>query len=346
MKLLYFFIFILLTCNPIIQAKEKVFNYSYPIQTPEIASQRFDFNINGVTAAIPYESNYDLHQKNRNVTRLIVAIHSSNHDAKMYYRNTLLLAQKLNKTNETLIVAPHLLIGSLVSKEKPVDFLFWEVPPFRGSSRAFYKGEKANVSAYEILDTLIDAISQSHFFPNLQEIVIFGHSAGGQLVNRYAAYSRFNKNSLHVRYVVMAPSSYLYFNNERALAGNTNRFDTPTLPSKVYNRWGYGMEKLYGVHKRHHVTAERMHRQYQNSEIIYLVGANDNNPNDASLGKSQGAMLQGHHRLERAQIYYNYLQHIFTTSITKTQHLHVIPNAAHSSKALMSSAKGSEALFF
>ena len=57
------------------------------------------------------------------------------------------------------------------------------------------------------MDSLISHLLSN--FSNLQDIVLVGNSAGGQFVNRYAAGSDQEGGGM-IRYVVSAPSSYLY----------------------------------------------------------------------------------------------------------------------------------------
>ena len=271
--------------------------YTVSLSAVTIVSQRYEFNINGVSATLPYKSNYSLAHKNSDITQLIIAIHSSNYDAKMSFNNIDKLSKDIGRKKTTLIVSPQFISSSLLQTPKKANFLFWDNAPFLGSSNARYFNNKVKISAYEILDSLIDEIYKSGNFPKLQNIVIFGHSAGGQFVNRYCAYSRFNKSGLKVRYIVMAPSSYLYFNKQRAIKGIRNRFKIPKVEAKIYNNWGYGLDKLYQVHRRNRVTAFMMLNQYAKSEVIYLVGSKDNNPNGSTLSKTTASMWQGKNRV-------------------------------------------------
>ena len=143
------------------------------------------------------------------------------------------------------------------------DYLYWEVYPFWGSSKARYRGRKADVSAFEVFDSLIGSIIGSQNFPNLRSVVIFGHSAGGQFVNRYAACSRFERHGVAVKYVVMAPSSYLYFNKERVVRGTVDRFAVPDVASERYNRWGAGTEHLYSRITSYNVCYTKLLRCFQ-----------------------------------------------------------------------------------
>src|SRR5205085_11822237 len=77
------------------------------------------------------------------------------------------------------------------------------------------------VSSFTVVDELVTALADRTRFPNLAEIVVAGHSAGGQLVHRYLAASSkedsLRPSGIGVRYVVASPSSYLYFDTRRPI---------------------------------------------------------------------------------------------------------------------------------
>jgi len=312
-------------------------------EIPPISTKRYHFHINNIDATLPYESNYSINKTNKKIKRLILAIHSSNYNADLYVNNTHKVATLLHKEKTSLILAPQFITKSLLSKKS--DFLHWQTYPFLGSSRAIYKGEKVRVSAFEVLDSLINKIIQSKQFENLKQVVLLGHSAGAQFVNRYAAYKGSNSYSLPIRYIVMAPSSYLYFDKMRSKKGYKNKFEIPSVESVKYNKWAFGLEKLYEVHRRNKVDGSKMIENYKSCEVIYLVGSKDNDPNDATLSKKYGAILQGAHRLQRAKTYYRYLQKFYTKEIMKKQHFHIIKGVGHSSKALISSSIAKKYIF-
>lgn len=304
-------------------------------------NHRYKFSINSITAQIPYASNMTLHEEHDEVIRLILAIHSSSYNPDTYLENSLLLLgddDKLNK--ETLIVAP-----AFYRKDKTniSDSVIWSVSPFWGSSRALYRGEKIKLSAYEILDDILTRIITSKHFKNLSEIIILGHSAGGQLVNRYAASNTIEntvaqEHHVSMRYLVMAPSSYVYLDGKRVKKYENNRFTFPFGANKKYNYWGYGLEHLYGYHKRHGITAETIRFQYQYRKVLYLVGERDTKA--YALDKSSSAMREGENRLERLKIYYNYLKSYYGDEIAEYHSMAIIPNAGHSGRVLMSSKQG------
>src|SRR5206468_3860547 len=99
------------------------------------------------------------------------------------------------------------------------------------------------------LDLLSSNLLTSTNFPNLKRMVWFGNSGGGQLVNRYAACSTQNLQAaargIHTRYIVSAPSSYLYFNTERPNTNSPGYYVPSASAHSGYNDWGFGLENLY-----------------------------------------------------------------------------------------------------
>ncbi len=302
---------------------------------------RYNFTINGITAQIPYASNLLLEKDHPEITQLILAIHSSSYNPDYYLENSLILLQdNPEQLKKTLIMAP-----AFYRKDKTSlsNIMVWRSSPFWGSSRALYHEKKINLSSYDILDDILTRIISSNHFPNLTNIVILGHSAGGQLVNRYAACNTVEdtiaiKKHISIRYLVMAPSSYVYMDGERATRDDLAQFKHPFNAYKKYNYWGYGLKHLYGYHKRRHITEDMIRLQYRYREVLYLVGEEDTT--DAALDKSKSAMLEGKNRLERLKTYYDHLQNHYGQDITEFHHMAIIKGVGHSSRKLMLSNEG------
>lgn len=326
-------LFCLLLCLGLAQAREV-----------EVAGGRYPLTQDGVSIVLPYLSSHDLSAPNPAITRLVVAIHSSSYNPGVYLKRVERLLEDVpGEKSRTLVVAPHFLDEDVLPGALERDFVYWTNYPFRGSSKASWEGRKLRFSAFEAVDGLLQDLVAKGNYPNLRSVVILGHSAGGQMVNRYAAAGRFesdaaNPRGIEVRYLVMAPSSYLYFSGERGTGGATDHFSVPQNPPKGYNDWGYGLSKLYSYHKRCGVTADWMIAQYRKKRVLYLVGSEDRDPSDTSLARFPEAMVQGRQRLERGQTYYNFLVHFFGDSIKERQRFEVVPGARHSGRELMQAA--------
>ena len=102
----------------------------------------------------------------------------------------------------------------------------------------------ATISSFGAMDVLLESLCDRKRFPNLQRIVVTGHSAGGQFVHRWAlssnswcfgdgqyAHRWAPKSDLpNVRTVVANPRSFTYLDNRRyfAVANEINTLNTST----------------------------------------------------------------------------------------------------------------------
>jgi pimeloyl-ACP methyl ester carboxylesterase len=87
-------------------------------------------------------------------------------------------------------------------------------------------------------------LADPNVFPNLHSVVLAGHSAGGQFVQRYATA---NTERLPTLYIVANPSSYLYMDKQRWTASSPE-FAVPSPQEQsicpLYNHYKYGLEGL------------------------------------------------------------------------------------------------------
>jgi pimeloyl-ACP methyl ester carboxylesterase len=69
------------------------------------------------------------------------------------------------------------------------------------------------------LAAIVSRLTDDRRFPSLRAIALAGHSAGGQIVQRYAAVGKARQlgafSSTPVLLIVANPSSYFYFSDRR-----------------------------------------------------------------------------------------------------------------------------------
>ena len=94
--------------------------------------------------------------------------------------------------------------------------------------RADTSGRGGVVSAFAVLDEMVRLLLHSGAYPNLQRVVLAGHSAGGQIVQRHAIFTKVppgaqptahgaTGRSVGVHHVVSNPSSFGYLDGRRCL---------------------------------------------------------------------------------------------------------------------------------
>ena len=156
------------------------------------------------------------------------------------------------------------------------------------------------LSSYTIMDSLLSFIDSK--FANVNDIILVGNSAGAQFINRYAGGSSLAFND-KMRFVISAPSSFLYFDENRYQFPNS--WATPSNCNN-YNKYKYGLEDLNDYMS---ISGEdSIIARYLKRDIMYLVGEQDNGGTTDCQ-----SMVQGQNRLERTLTYYNYLQYFYNS---------------------------------
>lgn len=99
-----------------------------------------------------------------------------------------------------------------------------------------------NVTSFQAMDALVAWSSDKSRFPNVDTVVVSGHSLGGQYVNRYAALGKPPQtDGVDLEYWVGNAASYLYLTDARP-ASRADLQDCPT-----YDDYKYGVTSLRTV---------------------------------------------------------------------------------------------------
>lgn len=196
----------------------------------------------------------------------------------------------------------------------------------------------APVSGFEALDALLSQLANRVRFPNLERVVVVGHSGGGQLVQRFAILTKADaplaEAHIQLRFVVANPSSYAFFGPERPL---------PQIATACtgYDNWKYG----FGSSPPYHSDASvaELEQTYVARDVVYLLGSADTDPNHPELDKSCKAEAQGATRWERGHNFLGILR-IRDEGVPK-QRLFVAPGIGHDARGMLLSPCGLAAVF-
>jgi len=315
-------------------------------QVVRVGTKKVAMNINGSLLKIPYYSNLYLDEEYDEINAAVVVVHGSDRNADdYYYRMKAAADMRPEQSDSTIIISPQFLA------EVDIDYhsldnehLFWSTSSWKSGSNSLNTATNPRperIPSYAILDTIIFRLCKN--LPGLKTIVITGHSAGGQVVTRYAATSSMvsvlsKQYNLKIKFIVANPSSYLYLDNQRVKAGTYDQFEVPDNSCPDYNDWRYGLDNLYTYPSI--IGADSIRNTFRKREVIYLLGEYDRDPNSSSLDKSCKAMLQGQHRLERGSVYYNYLLNYYGDDLRNFHFLDTIPGVGHYSLGMYSSEIG------
>jgi pimeloyl-ACP methyl ester carboxylesterase len=298
----------------------------------------------------------DLTQPQPAVTRVLIIFHGKLRNADDYNDSGLRAIKSAGPESEasTLLITPQFL-GKIDTDafHLPANILRWSPEAWMGGLNALdATGSATGPSSFDAIDAILQRLADRHIFPNLKNVVLAGHSGGGQVMQRYAVVGRGGdaliRAGVHVRYVIANPSSYVYFSPERpALEAKTDfSFGPPTKTCYgKYDKWKYGVNEpppYVGD-----ASFKDLESRYLRRDVIYLLGTNDTDPNHPALDKTCSGEVEGPYRFFRGKAYFRYmeLRHPELASDSASQKLEYVPGVEHDGDKMLNSACGLNALF-
>ena len=225
------------------------------------------------------------------------------------------------------------------------------------------------LTSFDFIDEVLRKLARKEIFPNLKHIVVAGHSAGGQFVNRYEMANQVHeKLGVAVSYIVANPSSYAYPDNTRptaadwpVAAGAPGYVPAPAGPAAgrggngagrgaasaagamfrpfgdgrtctTFDQWPYGFEHRSGYTAR--LSDDQLKKQLASRPTTYLLGELDILP----LGGFDGscpAMAQGPTRLARGLAFTKFVQE----KLSGHPEAVIVPECPHNARCMFTDEK-------
>jgi pimeloyl-ACP methyl ester carboxylesterase len=268
---------------------------------------------------------YPLDRRNTHVKRALVMVHGTLRNADHYFRTATGAAFVAGALGDTIVIAPA--FHSAAGECKDV-LATHEVSWSCGGDSWRSGGAAASdpeLTSFDFMDQILKSLADKRVFPNLTDIVVAGHSAGGQFVNRYEMANRVHDGlGVRISYVVANPSSHAWPDATRALPlGDATpeaaavgwktetphtdfTFGTPdAAKAPGYDLWPYGLEKRTGGYTAGE-SDEQLRAQLAARPTTYLLSQVDTLPLGGFDG-SPNAMAQGATRRARGEAFVKYL---------------------------------------
>merc|ERR1712096_46894 len=168
------------------------------------------------------------------VTRAIAHIHGAGRNADEYFcwaYESYEIEYPLGNP-EVFIVA----LNFQILNDNPLpNELYWTEPGWKTGYDSENPG--ASISSFTVLGFIVEQkFLNPALFPNLQQITLSGHSAGGQFMNRYSEGTRIQP-PIPTRYIPANPSTYAYLMPQRPFTGTLDAFTMPSNPPANYNEY-------------------------------------------------------------------------------------------------------------
>ena len=306
---------------------------------------------------------------NPSVQKAVVVVHGQGRNADGYFRHMLAAAFLADALQNTLIISPRFASNNGKScldrlETNEVGWVCAGADSWRsGGTRA--NGSASDVNSFDFMDAIVAKLADEKAFPNLKSIVIAGHSAGGQYVNRYQFSNRVHEKlmadrQIQMSYVIGNPSSYTYPEALRPTKsaiplgisaeapGYVPVLTKTNMPPFVefkdskactaFNHWPYGLENKKGYASV--IPNAQLKRQLSTRGASYLLGELDILPL-YGFDDTCPAMAQGSTRLARGFAYVK-----FVNEFTKANHkVWMVPACGHDARCIFTSETSLPILF-
>ncbi len=270
------------------------------------------------------------------IERGMIVVHGNSRNPDDYFVSGIAAVTGGGASAATAVVAPYF---QTIDDGPASDEAYWSSAGWKRGNLSRPEGPSPRVSSYAALDSIARIFLDVGRFPALREIVVTGHSAGGQVLHRYAATSRVEEGAregVTFRYVVANPSTWLYLGPERENAGGN--FTVPGGGCGDYNEWHYGLDDRNSYANA--LASDTIGAFLTRRDVRVLIGEADTL--SASLDVSCGANLQGANRFLRGRTLVRYMDALHLG------HRHVemvVPGVGHSSRSMWTSPVGLQSLF-
>lgn len=293
---------------------------------------------------LPIETSANFAEAHPEITRAIIVIHGKHRNVENYFAAIEKAARHADARKTTLIIAPQFLNDVDIPAHRLGDvFLRWK----RGQWSA---GEPADgpvpIDSFAIVDQLLQQLTDKARFPALKQVVLAGHSGGGQFVQHYAiighAPDQLAKAGLALRFVVANPATYFYFTDERPAADGSLAPFAEAASCRSFNHWRYGPIHAPATYIGASAFTD-LEKSYFARDVVVLLGTADTDPHHPDLDVSCAGEAQGPNRLERGKAYFRYEQ--LQRADAHPHAFWLVPGVGHDDTPMFNSTCGIAALF-
>ncbi|NQV14269.1 T9SS type A sorting domain-containing protein [bacterium] len=290
-----------------------------------------NYHVDGHHLTLPYYGNHELDSTLSNIKTAIISIHGDGRNANEHYNILSNAASNNDLLDSTFIIAPlYLVQGDVIDHNLDSTALFWPSGDWNAGDLSRNTGtnpRSAQISSFSTLDTIYHRLVNN--CPNLESLVLTGHSAGSQMVVRYAAGGRAqqdleSEHDIDFRYIPTNSPSFLYLDEARVVDENAQVYAfEPSALCWSANYYKYGLGSLNDYMEDSGVDFIR--DQYFHQDITILIGQYDTGGQSTNCARD----IQGDNRRSRSYIFFGYLAYYYGDEVYTNHQLAELPGVYH-----------------
>ena len=259
------------------------------------------------------------------VSGAIISVHGNNRGGDNYFDKMIAVTSDLGMSDDVLVIAPKF----ITQYEQSIDTdLYWNTTSWKWGLQSYSNVIGERVSSFELIDTLLNRLTNKTFFPQMENILITGMSSGAAFVQMFSASKENNDyNDVDIHFAVVNSQYFIHPDPLRLMSDGSL-----SVPENCdsYNDWPLGLDELsiymdsYGK--------EQLKSKFLSNSVQYFIGENDTSTDNITNG-CQYEFILGSNRYDKNINFISYLDTLYPSN----QHqLTVIPNIGHSTNAFSS----------
>lgn len=291
---------------------------------------------------------YSLDQKNDTIRRALIMIHGTDRNPDRYFATATAAAFLAGALEDAIVIAPRVASADGTCRDVLAENeVSWSCGGDSWRSGGVAASHK-DLTSFDFLDAILKKLANKQLFPNLQAIVVAGHSAGGQFVARYEMANKVHDTlGVAVSYVVANPSSYAWPDASRPLpvddaapANATLGWKEETPHTKFsygafdaaacarYNKWPAGLEDRTAGYTKG-ISDEQLKKQLVSRPTTFLLSQVDTLPL-GGFDSSCPAMAQGATRRARGEAYAKFVNE----TLGAKHAVQIVPECGHNDRCV------------
>ncbi|KIK64608.1 hypothetical protein GYMLUDRAFT_240582 [Collybiopsis luxurians FD-317 M1] len=209
------------------------------------------------------------------------------------------------------------------------DVLVWGATTWVSGHKNVGPENISHYSSFKALDSLIAYYMNRTAYPNLNTVVLAGHSAGAQMVQRYAGLRRTTAHDDRLHFWIANPGSLMWLSTDRPI---------PNTSCTGFDDYKYGLASDFPAYAGK-LDRKSITTSYNRKIINYAWGTADNGNGDTRCQ----AETQGSTHYTRGQNFVNMLNNTFGWPANAT--VDWVQGVSHDNVGMMESDEGINKLF-
>ena len=315
------------------------------VALPNFPSTKIKYVVSGDTLTQPYYRNIPLANTSADIKYAIISLHGDGRNADEHFNIIGQATVNAGLEDSTILLAPVYPFQDDINQYNlGDDVLYWSDTDWNAGDLS--RNTQSNprpfrISSFSTMDSIYHRLAENN--PNLKRIVLTGHSAGSQMVVRYAAGGRaqadLTETGIDFVFVPTNTPSFLYYDDNRVLNQNAEVFEFGPSDCGSASQYKYGLDNLNQyMENTGETTIIENHKQ---ADVTYLIGQYDFGGQTNTCAR----MVQGSSRLIRTHVYFSYIGFFYGDSIYNNHRMAEIPAAYHEFDEIVFTDCGMNALF-